>query len=78
MRVLIVGAGGREHALAWKVAKSPLVKRVYVAQNDTLEVFLYYDHYLSQIETLEQEIKVQSIAGFSLFGILIFVLLSVL
>ncbi len=31
MRVLIVGAGGREHALAWKVAKSPLVKRVYVA-----------------------------------------------
>ena len=54
------------------------IKRVYVAQNDTLEVFLYYDHYLSQIETLEQEIKVQSIAGFSLFGILIFVLLSVL
>ena len=31
MRVLIVGAGGREHALAWKVVKSPLVKRVYVA-----------------------------------------------
>ena len=54
------------------------IKRVYVAQNDTLEVFLYYDHYLSQIETLEQEIKVQSLAGFSLFGILIFVLLSVL
>ena len=25
------------------------VKRVYVAKNDTLEVFLFYDHYLSQI-----------------------------
>jgi phosphoribosylamine--glycine ligase len=31
MRVLIVGGGGREHALAWKVAQSPRVKQVYVA-----------------------------------------------
>jgi len=31
MRVLIVGAGGREHALAWKAAQSPLVEAVYVA-----------------------------------------------
>jgi phosphoribosylamine--glycine ligase len=31
MRVLIVGGGGREHALAWKVAQSPRVERVYVA-----------------------------------------------
>lgn len=29
--VLIVGGGGREHALAWKAAQSPLVERVYVA-----------------------------------------------
>ncbi len=31
MQVLIVGAGGREHALAWKAASSPLVERVLVA-----------------------------------------------
>ncbi|MES2212351.1 MAG: phosphoribosylamine--glycine ligase [Pseudomonadota bacterium] len=31
MNVLIVGQGGREHALAWKVAQSPLVSRVFVA-----------------------------------------------
>ncbi len=31
MKVLIVGGGGREHALAWKVAQSPRVTQVYVA-----------------------------------------------
>jgi phosphoribosylamine--glycine ligase len=31
MNVLIVGSGGREHALAWKVAQSPRVARVFVA-----------------------------------------------
>lgn len=31
MNVLIVGGGGREHALAWKSAQSPLVDTVYVA-----------------------------------------------
>ncbi|MEH6548981.1 MAG: phosphoribosylamine--glycine ligase [Pseudomonadales bacterium] len=31
MNVLIIGAGGREHALAWKAAQSPSVGTVYVA-----------------------------------------------
>jgi phosphoribosylamine--glycine ligase len=31
MKVLIIGNGGREHALAWKAAQSPLVELVYVA-----------------------------------------------
>ncbi len=31
MKVLVVGGGGREHALAWKIAQSPKVTQVYVA-----------------------------------------------
>ena len=31
MKVLIIGGGGREHALAWKAAQSPLVNQVFVA-----------------------------------------------
>ena len=31
MRVLIVGSGGREHALAWAISASPLVDRLYCA-----------------------------------------------
>ncbi len=31
MRVLVVGGGGREHALAWKIAQSPKVDKVFVA-----------------------------------------------
>ena len=31
MKVLIIGNGGREHALAWKIGQSPRVERVFVA-----------------------------------------------
>src|SRR5476649_606458 len=31
MKLLVIGSGGREHALAWKLAQSPRVKRVFVA-----------------------------------------------
>lgn len=31
MNVLILGSGGREHTLAWKVAQSPLLKKLFIA-----------------------------------------------
>jgi phosphoribosylamine--glycine ligase len=31
MKVLVVGSGGREHALAWKISQSPLVNELYCA-----------------------------------------------
>jgi len=31
MKILVVGGGGREHALVWKIAQSPLVEQIYCA-----------------------------------------------
>src|SRR5688500_7450411 len=31
MKILVVGSGGREHAMAWRLAQSPRVSRVFVA-----------------------------------------------
>jgi|GEM_PF-7129975 len=31
MNILIIGSGGREHALAWKVAQSPIAEQIFVA-----------------------------------------------
>ncbi|MFP6617373.1 MAG: phosphoribosylamine--glycine ligase N-terminal domain-containing protein, partial [Candidatus Hydrogenedentota bacterium] len=31
MKILIIGSGGREHALTWKIAQSSLVEKIYCA-----------------------------------------------
>lgn len=31
MKILLIGSGGREHALAWKIAQSPLAEKIYAA-----------------------------------------------
>lgn len=35
MNVLVLGSGGREHALAWKIAQSPLLSRLYIAPGNS-------------------------------------------
>ena len=46
MKVLIVGSGGREHALSWKVSQSSKVDKVFVT----------YDQYDSEYKKLIAEI----------------------
>ena len=31
MKILVIGGGGREHALVWKIAQSPLVTQIFCA-----------------------------------------------
>ena len=31
MKILLLGSGGREHALAWKIAQSPKVEQLFIA-----------------------------------------------
>ncbi|MFH1318275.1 MAG: phosphoribosylamine--glycine ligase N-terminal domain-containing protein, partial [Candidatus Omnitrophota bacterium] len=31
MKILVIGSGGREHCLAWKISQSPLVDKIYCA-----------------------------------------------
>jgi phosphoribosylamine---glycine ligase len=31
MRILLLGSGGRENALAWKIAQSPLCEKLFIA-----------------------------------------------
>ena len=31
MKLLLLGSGGREHALAWKIAQSPKIEKLYMA-----------------------------------------------
>jgi len=35
MNVLVIGSGGREHALAWKIAQSPLLNKLYIAPGNS-------------------------------------------
>ena len=40
MKILIVGSGGREHAIAWKLSKNSKVKKIYVAPGNAGSVML--------------------------------------
>ena len=40
MNILLLGSGGREHALAWKIAQSPKTNRLYIAPGNAGTAFL--------------------------------------
>ncbi len=54
MKVLLIGAGGREHALAWKMAQSPKLTKIYVAPGNagTAEVGENVDLSVNDFENL--------------------------
>jgi len=54
MNVLIIGNGGREHALAWKVAQSSRVQQVYVAPGNAGTAL---EHKVSNIEIAADDIQ---------------------
>jgi phosphoribosylamine-glycine ligase len=41
MKILVVGSGGREHALAWKLSQSSLVEAIYVAPGQFVRLWSY-------------------------------------
>ncbi|HCY39652.1 MAG TPA: phosphoribosylamine--glycine ligase, partial [Neisseriales bacterium] len=34
MKILIIGKGGREHALAWKLSQNPRIEQIYIAEGN--------------------------------------------
>ena len=52
-------------------------KRVYVSPNDTLEVFLFYDHYISETETLDRQHTVKRMTAVSIIIMIVFLLFQI-
>ncbi|MCK5862925.1 MAG: phosphoribosylamine--glycine ligase, partial [Candidatus Hydrogenedentes bacterium] len=71
MNVLVIGSGGREHALAWKIAQSPLVEKVYGAPGnpgiDRLEKGICVNVAPDDFDTLAAYIEAQHI-GLTIVG----------
>lgn len=71
MNVLVIGSGGREHALAWKIAQSPLVDKVYGAPGnpgiDRLEKGACINVEVDDFEALDTYIEAEGI-GLTVVG----------
>ena len=64
MKVLVVGSGGREHALAWKISRSPMVQEVICAPGNpgTAQVGTNVDIAVSDIDGLLDLARKEGIA----------------
>lgn len=67
LNVLIVGGGGREHAMAWKVAQSPLVEKIFVAPGNAGTAALADNVALTEISDLVA-FAVEQEVGLTLIG----------
>jgi phosphoribosylamine---glycine ligase len=63
MNVLVIGGGGREHALAWKISQSPRVKQVFVAPGNagTAQVGRNVGVKLSELDQLLHFVQNESV-----------------
>ena len=54
MNVLVIGSGGREHALAWKLRQSPRVKQIFIAPGNagTAQIGQNVEIELSELDQL--------------------------
>ena len=63
MKVLVIGSGGREHALVWKISKSPKVKKIYCAPgNIGMKGAAEYEKLIEKSGTATAGMDSQSIA----------------
>ena len=56
---------------------SDAYKRVYVSPNDTLEVFLFYDNYIRETDTLDAQYRVKRLTAISLVLMAIFLVFQI-
>lgn len=56
---------------------SDAYKRVYVAPNDTLDVFLFYEHYVIETKTLDRQYMVKRLTALTLVMMAIFLIFQI-
>jgi phosphoribosylamine---glycine ligase len=63
MNVLLLGSGGREHAIAWKINQSPLLSKLFVAPGNpgTAAIATNLDCSLSDFEAIEEHVLTNKI-----------------
>ncbi|MFN2457033.1 MAG: phosphoribosylamine--glycine ligase [Chitinophagaceae bacterium] len=64
MNILLLGSGGREHALAWKIVQSPLCKKLFIAPGNagTLQCGINTPVAATDFEAIENIIRTQNIS----------------
>ena len=67
MKILVVGGGGREHTLVWKIAQSPRVEKVFAAPGNagTAAIAENLNLHPTDIEELGKVAKEKGIEGYT-------------